>query len=129
MPGFLRRFDDRIYALLRILVGLLFLCHGSQKLFGLFGGPPAEMNALLWAAGGIEFFGGALVMIGLFAGWAAFVCSGQMAVAYFLVHQSRALFPIENGGELAALYSWLFLLIATRGAGVFSVDAARRASS
>jgi putative oxidoreductase len=126
MPAFLSSYEDRIYALLRIVAGLLFLCHGAQKLFGLFGGPPAEMSALLWAAGLIEFFGGALVMIGLFAGWSAFICSGQMAVAYFMVHQQHALLPIANKGELSALYAWIFLFIAARGAGVWSVDAARR---
>ncbi|UCE87124.1 MAG: DoxX family protein, partial [Deltaproteobacteria bacterium] len=75
MTAFLTPHGDRIYALLRIVVGFLFLCHGAQKLFGLFGGGPAEMSALLWIAGIVEFVGGALVAVGLFANWAAFLCS------------------------------------------------------
>ena len=73
-------------------------------------------------AGIIELVGGAMVCVGLFTGWAAFICSGQMAVAYFMAHQPNALFPIQNKGELAALYSLVFLLIATRGSGMFSLD-------
>ena len=128
MPAFLAPHAERVYALMRIVVGFLFLCHGAQKLFGLFGGTSGEMPAaLLWTAGLIEFLGGALVMVGLQAGWAAFLASGTMAVAYFMVHQPQALFPIENRGELAALYCWVFLFIATRGSGTWSVDAARGA--
>jgi putative oxidoreductase len=126
MTAFLAPHSDRIYAAFRIVVGFLFTCHGAQKIFGLFGGAPAEAPAfVIWVAGGIELVGGALVMVGLRAGWAAFLCSGLMAVAYFMAHQGRALFPIQNGGELAALYSFAFLLIATRGAGTWSVDGSR----
>ncbi len=126
MPGFLKAHSDTIYGLMRIVVGLTFLCHGLQKLFGMFGGMPAgiEMNPLLYAAGTIELVGGALIMIGLRAGWAAFICSGTMAVAYFLAHQKDGLLPIQNHGELAAVYSWVFLYIASRGSGKLSVDAA-----
>lgn len=125
MERYIGRFEPQVYALTRILVGLMFACHGAQKLFGAFGGPPGEMPpALLYAAGIIEFFGGLLVAVGLFAGYAAFIASGQMAVAYFMVHAPRGFWPILNGGELAALYCWAFLLIATRGAGIWSVDAA-----
>jgi putative oxidoreductase len=125
MERFLGRHIDRIYSLARIVVGFLFLCHGAQKIFGLFGGGPGELSALMWAAGLIELVGGALVCIGLWTGWAAFLCSGLMAFAYFLAHQPQGLFPIMNKGELAALYSWVFLLIAARGSGLWSVDAAR----
>ncbi len=122
----LKRFDAQIYALFRIVPGFLFLCHGAQKLFGLFGGPSGEMPpALLYAAGGIEFVGGALVALGLYASWAAFICSGQMAVAYFMVHQSMGLLPIQNHGELAALYAFIFLLIAARGNGIWSLGPSR----
>ncbi len=131
MDRILGPYSDTIYGLVRIVVGFLFLCHGAQKLFGVLGGmqgsgAPAEMFSLLWVAGVIEFFGGGLVMLGLFASWAAFVCSGQMAVAYFMVHQPNGLLPIQNHGELAALYAWIFLYIASRGAGPLSLDASMR---
>lgn len=118
---FLVRFEQPIYAAMRIVVGFLFGCHGAQKLLGLFGGPPAEMGALLYVAGIIELVGGVLVVLGLFTRYAAFLCSGQMAVAYFMVHQPRGLLPIENGGELAALYAWIFLHISARGDGIWSL--------
>ena len=124
--GFLERFAAPIHALVRIIVGFLFLCHGAAKLFGALGGAPPGLTApLLQISGAIELLGGALVMLGLFGALAAFVCSGQMAVAYFLVHQPQALFPLENHGELAILYCWTFLLIAARGSGIWSIDAAR----
>jgi putative oxidoreductase len=122
---FLAAYRGQIYALTRIVVGFLFACHGAQKLFGAFGGIPAEMNALIFAAGVIELAGGALIAVGLFTSYAAFLCSGTMAVAYFGFHQSRALFPIENGGEPAALYCWVFLLIAASGDGMWSVGGRR----
>jgi putative oxidoreductase len=123
--AFLARWIEPIYALLRIVVGFLFLCHGVQKLMA--GGPPPEMPApLFWAAALIETGAGALVLLGLFASYAAFLASGMMAVAYFMAHQPQALLPIQNKGELAALYCWVFLFIAARGSGIWSVDAARR---
>lgn len=126
MPSFLTPFSDRIYAVFRIVVGFLFACHGAQKIFGLFGGPHPDMpEPMVWAAGLIELVGGALVAVGLFGGWAAFVCSGQMAVAYFMVHQKDGLLPIQNHGDLAVLYSFAFLLIAARGSGAWSVDESR----
>jgi putative oxidoreductase len=122
----LERYSREIYALTRIVVGFLFLCHGAQKILGLFGGAPAAMPpVLLWVAGLIELVGGGLIAVGLFTGWAAFICSGQMAVAYFMVHQPRGFLPIQNQGELAAIYSFVFLLIASRGAGIWSVDGVR----
>ena len=126
LPAFLTPHAERIYAALRIVIGFLFLCHGAGKLLGLFGGPPAAMpDALRYSAGAIELIGGAMIAAGFAAGWAAFVCSGQMAAAYFMAHQGRGLLPIQNGGELAAVYSFVFLLIAARGSGTWSVDAAR----
>lgn len=128
MP-FLARWSEQIYAVTRILLGLLFLCHGLQKIFGMFGGAPAGMPpALLYTAGTIELVGGALIALGLFAGPAAFVCSGEMAVAYFMVHQPQGLVPIQNHGELAILNCWFFLLVAARGSGIWSLDASRRAA-
>ncbi len=124
--AFLRRFDSPIHALLRIIVGFLFACHGASKVLGVLGGPPPGMPPpLMWSSGLIELVGGILVMLGLFGAVAAFVCGGEMAVAYFTQHQPRALFPLQNGGELAILYCWAFLLIAVRGSGIWSVDAAR----
>src|SRR5262245_65231189 len=131
MPAFMTPFGPQTHALLRIVTGLLFLCHGDQKLLGWpIAMPPeyaSQMNALAYTAGVIEFFGGALVMVGLFTRWAAFICSGQMAVAYWLAHGTKGLFPIANGGELAVLYCFAFLFFAAHGAGIWSVDAARAA--
>ena|SRR5688572_18790584 len=117
----LRRFEPYAYALLRIVAGLLFAFHGLQK-FGLLGGDMVPLASLRGAAAVIETVGGVLVMIGLGTSPVAFLCSGEMAYAYFTAHQPRGTWPIQNGGELAALYSFIFLYISTRGAGVLSVD-------
>jgi putative oxidoreductase len=125
MSTFLKKYSAQAYALMRIVAGLLFLCHGSQKLLGF---PAAAHQAppfITYGAGWIELLGGALIAVGLFAGWAAFVCSGEMAVAYWMAHASKNAFPLLNGGELAALYCFVFLCIATHGAGIWSVDAVR----
>jgi len=128
MTGFMRRFSDETYALLRIVTGLLFLWHGSQKLFSFPQAAPADAPAfVLYVAGPIEFIGGTLVAIGLFTRWAAFLCSGLMAFAYWMAHGPRHLLPLLNGGELAALYCFVFLFIAANGAGMWSVDGERRA--
>src|SRR5262245_55844301 len=108
---FMKPFEGQTYALMRIVIGFLFLWHGSQKLFGF---PPlpegVEIPAFItYIAGPVEFFGGLLVMIGLFTRWAAFVCSGQMAAAYWMGHGTNALLPVMNGGELAAAYCFVFL--------------------
>ncbi|MFP2895137.1 DoxX family protein [Corallococcus sp. 4LFB] len=128
--GFLRPHAERIYALLRIMAGLMFMQHGLQKLFGLFGGVPAGAPPfVVYGAGTIEFVGGALIALGLFAGPAAFIASGTMAFAFFLGHVASHggnLIPLVNQGELAALYCFGFLYIAAHGSGIWSVDAARR---
>lgn len=124
MDRWLGRHADRVYPLFRFVTGALFAFHGAQKLFGAFGGKVAS-EPLLLSAGIIELAGGILIAVGLLASWAAFVASGEMAVAYFLVHWPRGPWPILNGGELAALYCFAFLYVATRGAGRFSADAAR----
>src|SRR5688500_14643820 len=101
MAAFMRPFESQVYAAFRIVVGLLFLWHGSQKLFGFPVPIPPEMNPPAWivyGAGSIEFIGGLLVMIGLFTTWTAFICSGQMAVAYWMGHGSRFLKTPEEGG-------------------------------
>jgi putative oxidoreductase len=126
MAEFMRPWSTQTYALMRIVAGLLFLWHGSQKLFGFPPLPPMEIPAFVtYVAGPIELFGGILVMIGLFTRWAAFVCSGLMAAAYWMAHGTKALLPIENQGEMAALYCFVFLCIAANGPGIWSVDAAR----
>ena len=126
MEKVLGKFSPQIYALLRIVAGLLFAQHGAQKLFAVLGREePVQLASLMGLAGVIEFVGGLLIALGLFAGLAAFVASGEMAVAYFRAHAPRGLFPIQNEGELAVLYCFLFLYIASRGPGVWSVDAAR----
>jgi putative oxidoreductase len=125
MATFMRPYTSQTYALLRIVAGLLFLWHGTQKLFG-FPVPAGDMPAFVQYLGGsIEFFGGLLVMIGLFTRWAAFLCSGMMAAAYWMAHGTQALFPIVNKGELAILYCFVFLFIAANGPGIWSVDGAR----
>jgi putative oxidoreductase len=125
-PGFMEAHTNEIFAVTRMVTGFLFLCHGAQKVLGLFGGVPAELPPLIrWTAGPIELVGGAMIAVGFKAGWAAFLCSGLMAAAYFLAHQSRGLLPIQNAGELAALYCFVFLFISSRGSGVWSIDARR----
>ncbi len=126
MEGFLGRYSTYIYAILRIVSGFLFMWHGSQKLLGYppSSNPSAEGLSPLMAVGGtIELVGGILIMIGLFTGFAAFLSSGMMAVAYFMAHFSmQAFLPVVNKGELAVVYCFLFLYIASRGSGVWSVE-------
>jgi putative oxidoreductase len=118
----LRRFEPQAYALLRIVAGLLFMFHGFQKILGLFGGQRVPLASIAGAAGIIELVGGGLVMIGLLTPLAAFICSGEMAYAYFTRHQPSGMWPIQNRGELAALYAFIFLYIAARGTGVWGVE-------
>ncbi len=123
MAGFMRGYEAQTYALLRIVAGFLFLWHGTSKLLGYPMPPPAEAPAfVIYVAGGIELIGGALIMIGLATRWAAFISSGLMAAAYWMAHGTKALLPVQNQGELAALYCFVFLFIAARGPGIWSVD-------
>ena len=110
------------FAALRVVAGFLYACHGAQKLFGAFGGHSRIHVPLMLAAGIIEFGGGILILLGLLTRFAAFIASGEMAVAYFMEHAKRAFFPIVNQGELAVIYCFLFLFIACHGAGKFGVD-------
>jgi putative oxidoreductase len=125
MAHFMRRFDGETYALLRIMAGLLFLCHGTSKLFGFPAPVPDAPAFVIYLGGAIEFVGGSLVAIGFFTRWAAFLCSGMMASAYWMAHGTNHLVPLLNGGEPAVLYCFVFLFIAAHGAGMWSVDGAR----
>ena len=123
MLDFMSKYSAQTYALLRIVAGFLFLWHGTQKVFGFPGGSTGERPFhIAYIAGPIELFGGLLLMIGLFTRPVAFLCSGLMAFAYWMSHGMRALLPIENRGELAALYCFLFLFISAYGPGIWSVD-------
>ena len=127
MDTIIGRFSPQAFAIMRIVVGLLFACHGSQKLFGWPGGPMGQLPALLMVGAIIELVGGLLIAVGFLTGWAAFIASGEMAVAYFMGHASKGgPIPLVNKGELAAVYSFVFLYIAAHGAGIWSVDAALR---
>ena len=128
MERWLRRYSETIYAAMRFMLGSAFACHGAGKLFGAFGAQPATDKPLMLLAGVIEFFGGLLIAIGLQAGHAAFWASGLMAAGYFKAHASGGFWPIVNKGELAVVYCFVFLYIASRGSGAISVDAALRKS-
>jgi putative oxidoreductase len=110
------------YAAFRIVFGFLYMCHGAQKLFGAFGGHAQLHNPLMLAAAIIEFGGGILILLGLLTRFAAFIASGEMAVAYFMMHQPKGFLPIQNGGETAVLYCFAFLFIACHGPGKFAAE-------
>ncbi|MFD9702803.1 DoxX family protein [Lentzea sp. NPDC059081] len=121
---FLEQRREHALALFRIVLGLFFVIHGVQKI-------SKGTELLSWPAGPmslIELIGGGLILIGLWTRWAALLTSGAMAYAYFVVHQPKGLLPIENGGELAAVYSWAFLLLVFTGAGAWSIDQLRTKS-
>jgi putative oxidoreductase len=127
MERILGKYSPQLYALLRIVAGLLFAMHGCQKLFGFPGDkPPVELASLMGFAGIVEFVGGLLIVLGLFASIAAFIASGQMAAAYFMAHAPKGSLPILNQGELAMLFCFLFLYIAARGSGIWSIDEMRK---
>ena len=121
MEKWLGKYSSFLYALMRIVSGILFACHGAQKLFGSLGGTK-QTETLMIAAGVIELVGGILIAVGLFTGYAAFIASGQMAAAYFKSHFPAGFWPIVNRGELAVLYCFVFLYIASRGSGILSID-------
>lgn len=132
LASFLGRYTEQAYALMRIVVPFLYLCHGVQKLFGVlggmgghavWGGPP-----IFIAAGLIEVPTGILMMLGLFTTPAAFLASGEMAVAYFKVHAPQGFWPVLNHGEIVVAFCFVFLYIATRGAGIWSLDGLRSKS-
>ena len=125
------KYAPYLYVILRVVAGLLFACHGAQKLFGVFGGVgQAGATVPLWSlmglAGVIEFGGGLLITLGILTSYAAFIASGEMAFAYFTRHFPGGFWPIQNGGELAVLYCFLFLYIAANGTTVWGWEARRR---
>ncbi len=123
MAGFMKSYDDETYAIMRIVLGLLFAVHGSSKLFGFPVPPPPDAPAfVIYVAGGLELVGGLAIAAGFMTRWAAFVCSGLMAAAYWMAHGTKALLPIQNHGELAVIYCFAFLYISAKGAGIWSVD-------
>ena len=112
----------RAFTALRIVSAFLYWQHGAQKLLGVLEGSTPAFGELLWFAGIIEFFGGILIGVGLFTRPVAFLCSGQMAAAYFIAHAPRDLWPVLNDGERAALFCFVFLLISLVGPGKLAVD-------
>ena len=123
MKPIMGRYREYIYPLLRIAAGLLFCLHGLPKLLGGWGrAAPAEFMTQMWWAGVIEVFGGALIMIGLFTSPVAFLASGEMAVAYFQAHAPQGFWPIQNGGELPVLFSFVFLYFVFAGGGPLAVE-------
>jgi putative oxidoreductase len=121
--GFLSKYSPQILGVVRIVVGLLFLEHGLMKIVGF----PAPMGhgslpPMIMAAGIIELLGGALLILGLFSRIAAFVCSGEMAFAYFLAHFPKGIYPAMNGGEDAILFCFVFLYLAAAGPGSFAIN-------
>ena len=123
----LSAYAPQALAILRIVTALLFIEHGSMKLLGF---PPSDFSpafgSLMWFAGALEIVGGTLVLVGLFARPAAFLLSGEMAVAYWMAHASHGFFPVLNGGEAAILFCFVFLYVFVAGPGAWSLDAGRR---
>lgn len=131
MATVLGAYNQHAYALFRIVTGLLFVCHAGQKLFGWFGGldgngSAVPLGSLFGVAGAIELVTGTLITLGLYTGYAAFIASGEMAVAYFIAHMPAGFWPLENKGEAPVFYCFAFLYMATTGSGIWSIDAARK---
>jgi len=126
MRPLLSRFQDQILGVFRIVAGYAFMLHGAQKIFGALGADgPVNYLSLRGLAGIIELFGGTMISVGLFTSYAAFIASGQMAVAYFVAHvapNGGLLAPLTNRGEPAVLYCFIFLFLAATGGGAFSFD-------
>jgi putative oxidoreductase len=132
----LNRFADPFYCITRLIVGLMFASHGGQLVLGMFGGMAGSDQTMMQVGGWIQLVGGLLIAFGLLTRLAAFICSGEMAVAYFMIHVANAATPIakffpissagpefSNKGELAIFYCWFFLFVVFYGAGRWSIDA------
>jgi putative oxidoreductase len=118
----LNRYADPFYCIMRLVVGLMFACHGLDKIFGTFAGKVEPLPPLMVVGGWLEIICGFLVAVGLLTRLAAFVASGEMAVAFFMVHAPQGLIPYVNKGELAVVYCFVFFYIFLRGAGSWSID-------
>ena len=130
----LNRFADPVYCIMRLIIGLMFACHGGQKLLGFPGGGHGGAQGLMLVGGFIELVGGLMIAFGFLTRLAAFISAGEMAVAYFMVHAAgkaighapsptEQFFPILNKGELAVVLCWLFLYMVFYGSGQWSIDA------
>ena len=119
----LNRFADPFYCIMRLVVGLMFACHGLDKIFGAFTPKAEALPTLMLVGGWVEIVCGFLVAFGLLTRLAAFVASGEMAVAFFMMHAPKGLIPYVNKGELAIFYCWFFLFVVFYGAGRWSIDA------
>lgn len=119
---FISPYQEQLYALLRIISGFLFFCHGVEKIPDIINVAQTSPLSINVIAGTIEFIGGLFIMIGFWTPYSAFICSGEMAVAYWMKHGPHGLLPINNHGELAILFCFIFLFIAAKGSGVFSID-------
>ena len=113
---------EEIYSVFRIVVGLLFVGHGAQKLYGWFGGSQVELMSLFGLAGVIEFYAGLFIVVGLFTRYAAFLSAANMVGAWIVVHLPKGFSPFANGGELALLYFVSFLVILAYGPGKWALD-------
>jgi len=122
----LGKIEDVAFALLRIMAGFMFAFHGMQKIFGVLSDLHPAVGSQIWVGGMIELIGGLMILTGFKTRWAAFLCSGEMAVAYFQFHwrfkMGSAFFPAINKGEMAVLYCFVFLFIACHGSGIWGVD-------
>ena len=125
MTQYFEKYQEQAYALLRIMAGALFLAHGVQKFFNFPVEFPYPLNPMLTAAGAIEIVTGVLIIVGVFTRPAAFIASGMSAVGYWMMHGNQDFFPIVNGGETIALYTFIFLFIAAKGAGIWSLSKIR----
>lgn len=125
LDSFYAQWTPRLLSVLRVVVGFLFIWHGTQKLLGF---PPSaqpmsgSLPPMMLVAGVLELFGGLLILLGLFTRPVAFILSGMMAVAYFMAHAPQGFLPLQNRGELAALYCFVFLFLAVAGGGAWSLD-------
>ena len=125
----LNRFTDPVFCIARLIIGLMFACHGGQLVLGMFGGMKGSDAMMMQVGGWIQLVGGFMIAFGFLTRFAAFISSGEMAVAYFMIHAANApapaaqFFPILNHGELDAFYCWFFFFVIFYGAGRWSIDA------
>lgn len=126
LNSFLSAWSPRILSIMRIAAALLFMQHGSQKLFGIPSAMGGPLQPLMVIAGALEFFGGLLILLGLFTRPVAFILSGEMAAAYFIAHAPNGFWPLLNRGELPALFCFVFLYLAAADGGSWELDRFRK---